>query len=211
MLKKINQIKKLSYKIRKLILDISYNCGEPSHIGGALSIVEVLSVIYSNFNIKIKKPVDRFILSKGHGFLALLAVLYCKGFIKTATISFGQPMPEKEMMRAQNEAANCDLMIAVGSSLVVYPAATINKPGIIKHIEGKRFIIGEPDGSRSERANIISDIFIKSGLKAPISKDIRSDIWLKLIGNSSFNPLSVITQNTLKEVLAEMPLKQLHM
>jgi NAD-dependent deacetylase len=49
----------------------------------------------------------------------------CKGFIKTATISFGQPMPEKEMIRAQNEAANCDLMIAVGSSLVVYPAATI--------------------------------------------------------------------------------------
>jgi len=83
---------------------------------------------------------------------------------------------------------------------VVYPAATITKPGVIKHIEGKRFILGEPDGSKSERANIISDILIKSGLKAPISKDIRSDIWLKLIGNSSFNPLSVITQNTLKEM-----------
>ncbi len=49
----------------------------------------------------------------------------CGGHIKTATISFGQPMPEKEMIRAQNEAANCDLMVAVGSSLVVYPAATI--------------------------------------------------------------------------------------
>ena len=57
--------------------------------------------------------------------------LECNGLIKTATISFGQPMPEKEMMRAQNEAANCDLMIAVGSSLVVYPAATI--PLIGKH------------------------------------------------------------------------------
>ena len=63
---------------------------------------------------------------------------------------------------------------------VVYPAATINKPGIIKHIEGKRFIIGEPDGSRSERANIISDIFIKSGLKAPISKDIEVIYGLNL-------------------------------
>ena len=83
---------------------------------------------------------------------------------------------------------------------VVYPAATIAKPGVIKHIEGKRFILGEPDGSKSERAKIISNILIKSGLKAPISKDIRSDIWLKLIGNSSFNPLSVITQNTLKEM-----------
>lgn len=82
MLEKINKIKKLSYKIRKTILDISYNSGEPSHIGGALSMVEILAVIYSNFNIKVSKPLDRFILSKGHGFLALLSTLYCKNFIK---------------------------------------------------------------------------------------------------------------------------------
>jgi len=81
-LKKINQIQKLSYKIRRIILDISYNCGEPSHIGGALSIVEILSTIYSYFDIRINKPLDRFILSKGHGFLALLSVLHCKGFVK---------------------------------------------------------------------------------------------------------------------------------
>ena len=62
----------------------------------------------------------------------------CKGFIKTATISFGQPMPEKEMMRAQNEAANCDLMIAVGSSLVVYPAATIP---LLGKQSGAKFVI----------------------------------------------------------------------
>ena len=82
MLKQINKIKKLSYKIRKNILDVSYNSGEPSHIGGAMSIAEVLAVIYSNFNIKPFKPLDRFILSKGHGFLALLSVLYCKNIIK---------------------------------------------------------------------------------------------------------------------------------
>ncbi|MDC2965259.1 NAD-dependent deacetylase, partial [Gammaproteobacteria bacterium] len=62
----------------------------------------------------------------------------CKGFIKTATISFGQPMPEKEMMRAQNEAANCDLMVAVGSSLVVYPAATIP---LLGKQSGAKFVI----------------------------------------------------------------------
>ena len=62
----------------------------------------------------------------------------CNGYIKTATISFGQPMPEKEMMRAQNEAANCDLMIAVGSSLVVYPAATIP---LIGKQSGAKFVI----------------------------------------------------------------------
>ena len=83
MLEKINRIRKLSYKIRKTILDISYNSGEPSHIGGALSITEILAVIYSYFNIKISKPFDRFILSKGHGFLALLSILYCKNFIKS--------------------------------------------------------------------------------------------------------------------------------
>ncbi|MBF97105.1 MAG: 2-dehydropantoate 2-reductase [Pelagibacterales bacterium] len=83
---------------------------------------------------------------------------------------------------------------------VVYPAAIIERPGVIKHIEGKRFIIGEPDNAKSERVSTVSDLLIKAGLKAPISRDIRSDIWLKLIGNSSFNPLSVITQNTLKEI-----------
>ena len=82
MLNKINKIKNLSHKIRKTILEISYNCKEPSHIGGALSIVEILAVIYTNFNIKSSKPLDRFILSKGHGFLGLLSTLYCKGFVK---------------------------------------------------------------------------------------------------------------------------------
>ena len=83
---------------------------------------------------------------------------------------------------------------------VVYPAAVIDKPGVIRHIEGKRFIIGEPDNSKSDRVIAVSNLLIKAGIKAPVSKDIRSDIWLKLIGNSSFNPLSVITQNTLKEI-----------
>ena len=62
----------------------------------------------------------------------------CNGYIKTATISFGQPMPEEEMMRAQNEAANCDLMVAVGSSLVVYPAATIP---LLGKQNGAKFVI----------------------------------------------------------------------
>ena len=61
MLKNIDNLKKLSQKIRKTILDVSYNSGERSHIGGALSMAEILAVIYSNFNIKISKPFDRFI------------------------------------------------------------------------------------------------------------------------------------------------------
>ena len=75
--------------MRKTILEASYECGEPSHIGGALSIVEIISVIYSLFKINTKQHYDRFILSKGHGFLALLSILYCKGFLsKRDVLSF---------------------------------------------------------------------------------------------------------------------------
>ncbi len=83
---------------------------------------------------------------------------------------------------------------------VVYPAAEIKKPGEILHIEGKRLILGEPDNSISDRIRKVSKLFYNIGIKAPISKDIRSDIWLKLIGNSSFNPISVITRSSLKEI-----------
>ena len=79
-------INSITKKMRKIILDASYECGEPTHIGGALSIVETIAVIYSYFNIGTKSPLDRFILSKGHGFLALLAILYCKKFLKRREI-----------------------------------------------------------------------------------------------------------------------------
>ena len=69
LLDKLSKIKKFSDKIRKTILEISYNCKEPSHIGGALSMVEILAVIDSNFKNKVIKPCDRCRLSKGHGFL----------------------------------------------------------------------------------------------------------------------------------------------
>ena len=82
MLNKVEKVKKLANKMRKTILDVSYNSGEPSHIGGALSMVEILAVIYSYFNIKINRKADRFILSKGHGFLALLSILHCKNYLK---------------------------------------------------------------------------------------------------------------------------------
>ena len=69
--------------MRKTILEVSLNCGEPSHIGGALSIVDVMAVLYGDkLNLNLKKPKDRFILSKGHGFLGLLSALHCKNFIK---------------------------------------------------------------------------------------------------------------------------------
>jgi 2-dehydropantoate 2-reductase len=80
---------------------------------------------------------------------------------------------------------------------VVYPAAELIAPGVIKHIEGNRFPIGEPDGSNSARAQRVSQAFVKAGLKSPVLEDIRSEIWLKLWGNLTFNPISALSRATL--------------
>jgi len=79
---KVQQLTKLAKKMRKSLLEISLNCGEAAHIGGGLSIVDILAVLYGDtLKINLKKPADRFILSKGHGFLGLLSALYCQGYI----------------------------------------------------------------------------------------------------------------------------------
>ena len=80
---------------------------------------------------------------------------------------------------------------------VVYPAAEVLEPGVIKHIEGNRFSLGEPDGSKSERALKLSNVLIAAGLKAPVRPRLRDEIWVKLWGNLSFNPISALTSATL--------------
>jgi 2-dehydropantoate 2-reductase len=84
---------------------------------------------------------------------------------------------------------------------VVYPSTIIAEPGVIEHIEGTRFAIGEPDGSKSERCRRIADAFIKAGLRCPIRMDIRHDMWVKLMGNVAFNPISALTRATLVEIV----------
>jgi len=83
---------------------------------------------------------------------------------------------------------------------VVYPAAELVSPGVVRLIEGNRFTIGELDGSRSERIEALSQALMRSGFKAPVSKDIRGEIWIKLWGNLSFNPISALTHATLEEI-----------
>lgn len=87
---------------------------------------------------------------------------------------------------------------------VVYPAAEVSEPGVIHHIEGNRFSLGEPDGSRSERASRLSEALQAAGLKAPVRPRIRDEIWVKLWGNLSFNPISALTHSTL-DVLCTDP------
>ncbi len=80
---------------------------------------------------------------------------------------------------------------------VVYPATELVSPGIVKHVEGNRFPVGEPDGSTSERVGRVSECFVRCGLQAPILPDIRAEIWLKLWGNLTFNPISALSRATL--------------
>jgi len=86
---------------------------------------------------------------------------------------------------------------------VVYPSCEIVKPGVIRHVQGNRFMLGEPDGSKSDRITALSQVLIASGLKAPVRTKIRDDIWLKLWGNVSFNPVSVLTLATLDQITAD--------
>ena len=83
---------------------------------------------------------------------------------------------------------------------VVYPAAELAAPGVVRHIEGDRFPIGELDGSVTERAQKVSEAFIKAGFKSPILENIRSEIWLKLWGNLTFNPISSLSHSTLVDI-----------
>ncbi len=86
---------------------------------------------------------------------------------------------------------------------VVYPAAEVIEPGVIKHIEGNRFSLGEPDGSKSERAVTLSKALSAAGLKAPVRPKLRDEIWIKLWGNLSFNPISALTHATLDVLCTE--------
>jgi len=80
---------------------------------------------------------------------------------------------------------------------VVYPAAELVAPGVVKHVEGNRFPVGEPDGTTSQRVTEVAHCFVNGGMQAPILSDIRSEIWLKLWGNLTFNPISALSRATL--------------
>ena len=92
---------------------------------------------------------------------------------------------------------------------VVYPAAELVAPGVVRLVEGNRFTLGEPDGTRSARVEALSQALMKAGFKAPVSRDIRAEIWVKLWGNLSFNPISALTQMTLEEICRCAPTRAL--
>ena len=89
----------------------------------------------------------------------------------------------------------------VGS--IVYFSTEIPAPGVIQHIEGNRISLGEPDGSRSDRCRRIAEALIASGLRCPVTSHLRQEIWVKVMGNASFNPVSALTRATLVQMVRD--------
>jgi 2-dehydropantoate 2-reductase len=92
---------------------------------------------------------------------------------------------------------------------VVYPASELVAPGVVKHIEGDRFPVGELDGSSSDRVQRVSACFGEAGFKAPVLNNIRAEIWLKLWGNLTFNPISSLSHSTLVDICQYPPSREL--
>ncbi|MGH8671334.1 MAG: 2-dehydropantoate 2-reductase, partial [Burkholderiales bacterium] len=93
---------------------------------------------------------------------------------------------------------NIEVERIIGS--IAYPAAKLTAPGVVRHIEGLRFPLGELDGTQSTRAKLLSDLLFRAGFKSPVLTDIRSEIWVKLWGNLTFNPISALTHATLVDI-----------
>jgi 2-dehydropantoate 2-reductase len=92
---------------------------------------------------------------------------------------------------------------------VVYPACELVAPGVVRHIEGDRFPLGELDGTATERVQRVADTFVRAGMKAPVLDNIRAEIWLKLWGNLTFNPISALTHSTLVDICQFPPTREL--
>jgi len=86
---------------------------------------------------------------------------------------------------------------------VVYPAADLPAPGHVRHTEGNRMLVGEPDGAVSDRARVIGRMLTEGGFRAPVRRNLRGDVWMKLWGNLAFNPVSALTGGTLEELAAD--------
>ena len=89
----------------------------------------------------------------------------------------------------------------VGS--IAYFATEISEPGVIRHTEGNRLSLGEPDGARSERCKAISSALIQAGIRCPVTQKLRTEIWVKVMGNVAFNPISALTRTTLAQMAGD--------
>lgn len=154
-----------------------------------------------------------FLTVKAHGIPPLMASLAAALGPDTAVVTAQNGIPWWYFQGQGGDLAGTTLASVdpdgiVGRSIgperiigcVVWPATRLVAPGVIEHVEGTRFTIGELDGTKSARCQEIARALIKAGLKCPVSAQIRRDIWLKVLGNVAFNPLSALTRATLEEI-----------
>jgi 2-dehydropantoate 2-reductase len=95
----------------------------------------------------------------------------------------------------------------VGS--IVYLATEIVEPGVVRHTEGNRISLGEPDGSKSDRIRLIADAFIRAGFKSPVTPRFRNELWVKILGNVAFNPISALTRATIAQITRDPEMREL--
>lgn len=117
----------------------------------------------------------------------------------------GSPVRTVDPTGAIRDNIPCERIIGC----VVYPATELIAPGVIKQIEGNRFPVGDLDGLESERVKRVSDCFIRGGLQSPVLPDIRAEMWLKLWGNMTFNPISALSRGTLAGICQFPPTREL--
>ena len=159
-------------------------------------------------------PVDVIILGvKAHGLTQLAPQLTSLIGEDTAVVSTQNGIPWWYFQIGGGEFAGVSLARVdpgglIGSSIdprrvvgsLVYLGTEIVEPGVIRHTEGNRISLGEPDGSRSERCRKIAEALIQSGLRCPVTTRIRNEIWVKLLGNVAFNTISALTRATLAQM-----------
>jgi 2-dehydropantoate 2-reductase len=147
-----------------------------------------------------------FLAVKAHSLPDLAPRLGCLLGPDTAVVSLqnGVPwwfMPLERVDPRGAIAAAIEARRVVGS--LVYFATEVAEPGVVRHIEGDRIPIGEPDGTRSPRCRAIAEALIASGLRCPVTTHIREEIWVKILGNVAFNPISALTGATLARMAAD--------
>ncbi|HSS94049.1 MAG TPA: 2-dehydropantoate 2-reductase [Candidatus Dormibacteraeota bacterium] len=159
-----------------------------------------------------------FVTLKGHGLPPVAERLAASLGAETAVVSAQNGIPWWYFQRHGGELEGLHLeTVDPGGTVaraidprrvigcVVYPATSLVGPGMVSHVEGERFSLGELDGSQSPRCTELSEMLAAAGLKAPVRTRIRPELWLKLLGNAVFNPLSVLTRATLRD-MATSPL-----
>jgi 2-dehydropantoate 2-reductase len=152
-------------------------------------------------------PVDVIFLAvKAHSLPQLAPRLACLLHPETCVVSLqnGVPWwftPLERVDPGGTIAAAIEPRRVVGC--LVYFATEIVEPGVVRHVEGNRLSIGEPDGTRSARCRAISEALVASGLRCPITTHIREEIWVKILGNVAFNPISALTGATLARMVAD--------